>query len=123
MECFVDGLVLKAAGVVRVDATDTGWPVSIPLISSSMATSTALGQPPVEGRSASQNRGGLLRHLKPDLRTIVAFRRENRSAFRKVFREFVLLCRLVGRSIYRRYLPSMSDASLSGLGAEQRATI
>lgn len=35
----------------------------------------------------------LLRHLKPDFRTIAAFRRVNRSAFRTVFREFVILCR------------------------------
>lgn len=44
----------------------------------------------------------LLRHLKPDFRTIAAFRRVNRSTFRKVFREFVILCRqldLFGREL------------------------
>ncbi len=44
----------------------------------------------------------LLRHLKPDFRTIAAFRRVNRSAFRKVFRQFVILCRqldLFGREL------------------------
>jgi transposase len=35
----------------------------------------------------------LLRHLKPDFKTIADFRRDNRAAFRSVFREFVLLCR------------------------------
>jgi len=35
----------------------------------------------------------LLRHLKPDFRTIAAYRRVNCSAFRKVFCEFVILCR------------------------------
>ena len=35
----------------------------------------------------------LLRHLKPDFKTIADFRRDNRNAFRPVFREFVLLCR------------------------------
>jgi hypothetical protein len=35
----------------------------------------------------------LLRHLKPDFKTIADFRRDNRNAFRQVFREFVLLCR------------------------------
>jgi transposase len=33
----------------------------------------------------------LLRHLKPDFKTIADFRRDNRAAFRAVFREFVLL--------------------------------
>ena len=35
----------------------------------------------------------LLRHLNPDFKTIADFRRDNRAAFRSVFREFVLLCR------------------------------
>jgi hypothetical protein len=35
----------------------------------------------------------LLRHLKPDFKTIADFRRGNRNAFRPVFRQFVLLCR------------------------------
>jgi transposase len=35
----------------------------------------------------------LLRHLKPDFKTIANFRRDNRSAFRPIFRQFVLLGR------------------------------
>ena len=44
----------------------------------------------------------LLRHLKPDFKTIADFRRDNRRAFRPIFREFVLLCRqldLFGREL------------------------
>jgi len=44
----------------------------------------------------------LLRHLKPDFKTIADFRRDNRNAFRQVFRQFVLLCRqldLFGREL------------------------
>ena len=44
----------------------------------------------------------LLRHLKPDFKTIADFRRDNRNAFRPVFRQFVLLCRqldLFGREL------------------------
>jgi hypothetical protein len=44
----------------------------------------------------------LLRHLKPDFKTIADFRRDNRAAFKAVFREFVLLCRqldLFGREL------------------------
>ena len=44
----------------------------------------------------------LLRHLKPDFKTIADFRRDNRKAFRPVFRQFVLLCRqldLFGREL------------------------
>ena len=44
----------------------------------------------------------LLPHLKPDIKTIADFRRDNRRAFRPIFREFVLLCRqldLFGREL------------------------
>src|ERR1700712_1784641 len=44
----------------------------------------------------------LLRHLKPDFKTIADFRRDNRTAFRPIFRQFVLLCRqldLFGREL------------------------
>ena len=44
----------------------------------------------------------LLRHLKPDFKTIADFRRLNHKAFRQVFRQFVLLCRqldLFGREL------------------------
>jgi hypothetical protein len=44
----------------------------------------------------------LLRHLKPDFKTIADFRRDNASAFRPIFRQFVLLCRqldLFGREL------------------------
>ena len=35
----------------------------------------------------------LLRRLTPDFKTIADFRRDNRQAFRQVFRAFVRLCR------------------------------
>jgi len=35
----------------------------------------------------------LLRHLKPDFKTIADVRRDNRRAVRPIFRQFVLLCR------------------------------
>ena len=35
----------------------------------------------------------LLRRLQPDFKTIADFRRDNREAFRQVFRDFVRLCR------------------------------
>ncbi len=44
----------------------------------------------------------LLRTLKPDFKTIADFRSVNRAAFKKVFREFVILCRhldLFGREL------------------------
>ena len=51
----------------------------------------------------------LLRTLKPDFKTIADFRRDNRAAFRAVFRQFVLLCRrldLYGRERWRSTEPA-----------------
>jgi transposase len=44
----------------------------------------------------------LLCGLRPDFKTIADFRKDNRNAFKAVFREFVLLCRkldLFGREL------------------------
>ncbi len=44
----------------------------------------------------------LLRGVRPDFRTIADFRRDNRAAFKVVFRQFVVLCRkldLFGREL------------------------
>ena len=44
----------------------------------------------------------LLRRLQPDFKTIADFRRDNREAFRQVFRDIVRLCReldLYGREL------------------------
>lgn len=38
----------------------------------------------------------LLRRLQPAFKTIAGFRRDNRRAFRQVFRSFVKLCRELG---------------------------
>ena len=40
---------------------------------------------------------GLLRRLRPNFKTIADFRRENREAFRQVFRDFVKVCRSLER--------------------------
>jgi transposase len=105
IEAFVDGLDLAAAGFARVQAKPTGRPGYQPadllklyiygyLIRSSR-------------RLEAETRRNieviwLLRHLKPDFKTIADFRSGNRNAFRPVFRQFVLLCReldLFGREL------------------------
>ncbi len=54
---------------------------------------------------AQEDKSGSIRtsvHLKPDFKTIADFRHDNASAFRPIFRQFVLLCRqldLFGREL------------------------
>ncbi|KQV13842.1 hypothetical protein ASC97_31865 [Rhizobium sp. Root1203] len=89
IEAFVDGLDLQAAGFSRVIPKATGRPGYDPADLLKLYIDGYLNRV-------------LLRHLKPDFKTIADFRRDNRTAFRQVFREFVLLCRqldLFGREL------------------------
>ena len=60
-------------------------------------------EPAAGSREPPQHRGDLaVADLKPDFKTIADFRRDNRGAFKPVFRQFVLLCRrldLFGREL------------------------
>ena len=68
----------------------------------------------------------LLRHLKPDFKTIADFRRDNRKAFRSVFRQFVLLCKqldLFGRELLAvdgTRITTTVDAAERGTGGHVR---
>jgi Transposase domain (DUF772) len=60
----------------------------------------------------------LLRHLKPDFKTIADFRRDNRKAFRLVFREFVLLCRQL--KLFGRELLAVDGTRVKGVNNKDR---
>src|SRR6202042_3857470 len=60
----------------------------------------------------------LLRTLKPDFKTIADFRRDNRAAFRAVFRQFVLLC---GRlDLYGRELLAVDGTRIKAVNNKDR---
>ncbi|WP_117190537.1 IS1182 family transposase [Rhizobium terrae] len=107
IEAFVNGLDLAAAGFERVAAKETGRPGFDPADMLKLYIYGYVNRVRSSRRlevEAHRNIEAiwLLRNLKPDFRTIAAFRRVNRSAFRKVFREFVILCRqldLFGREL------------------------
>lgn len=107
IEAFVDGLDLAAAGFERVAAKETGRPGFDPADMLKLYIYGYLNRVRSSRRLEAEAHRNieaiwLLRHLKPDFRTIASFRRVNRSAFRKVFREFVILCRqldLFGREL------------------------
>ncbi len=106
IEAFVDGLDLERAGFERVQPNRTGRPRR----PGGSPEAVFLRLPelhPFEsapgGRDSPQSRSDLaLRRLQPDFKTIADFRRDNREAFRQVFRNFVRLCRdldLYGREL------------------------
>jgi transposase/IS5 family transposase len=60
----------------------------------------------------------LLRTLKPDFKTIADFRRDNRNAFKSVFRQFVLLCRRL--DLYGRELLAVDGTRIKGVNNKDR---
>jgi transposase len=106
IDAFVDGLGLAAAGFARVVPEATGRPGYAPGDLLKLYIYGYLNRVRSSRRLEAETRRNLeviwlLRHLTPDFKTIADFRRDNRAAFRAVFREFVL-CRqldLFGREL------------------------
>jgi transposase len=97
IEAFVDGLDLAAAGFVRVAAKETGRPGYDPSDLLKLYVYGYVNRVRSSRRLETETHRNieviwLLRHLKPDFRTIADFRRVNRAVFKQVFREFVILC-------------------------------
>jgi transposase len=107
IEAFVEGLDLPAAGFARVEAEETGRPGYRPADLLKLYIYGYLNRIRSSRRLEAETHRNieviwLLRHLKPDFKTIADFRRDNRNAFRPVFRQFVLLCKqldLFGREL------------------------
>ena len=60
----------------------------------------------------------LLRGLRPDFKTIADFRRDNRSAFKAVFRAFVVLCRKL--DLFGRELLAVDGTRLKAVNSRTR---
>jgi transposase len=107
IDAFVDELDLAAAGFVGVEPKATGRPGYAPADLLKLYIYGYLNRVRSSRRLERESHRNievvwLLRSLKPDFKTIADFRRDNRAAFRSVFRQFVLLCRrldLFGREL------------------------
>src|SRR5271154_159860 len=107
IDAFVDGLDLAVSGFGRIEPKVMGRPAYAPADLLKLYIYGYLNRVRSSRRLEAETHRNieviwLLRHLKPDFKTIADFRRDNRNAFRQVFREFVLLCRqldLFGREL------------------------
>jgi transposase len=127
IDAFADELDLAAAGFVRAEAKATGRPGYAPADLLKLYIYGYLNRVRSSRRLEMESHRNieviwLLRSLKPDFKTIADFRRDNRAAFRSVFRAFVLLCRqldLFGRELLavdgtRLKAVNNKDATLPG---------
>ena len=107
IEAFVDELNLAALGFVGTVPKATGRPGYAPADLLKLYIYGYLNRVRSSRRLEAETHRNieviwLLRHLKPDFKTIADFRRDNHAAFRAVFRQFVVLCRqldLFGREL------------------------
>jgi transposase len=123
IDAFVDELDLAAAGFVRVDAKAMGRPGYAPADLLKLYIYGYLNRVRSSRRLEMECHRNieviwLLRGLKPDFKTIADFRRDNRAAFRSVFRRFVLLCRRL--DLYGRELLAVDGTRIKAVNNKDR---
>jgi transposase len=96
VEAFVDQLDLQEAGFCRVEPKETGRPGYDPADLLKLYIYGYLNRVRSSRRLEAETRRNLeviwlLRGLTPDFKTIADFRKDNRGAFKPVFRQFVLV--------------------------------
>lgn len=123
IDAFVDGLDLAAAGFAGVEAKPMGRPGYAPADLLKLYIYGYLNRIRSSRRLEAETHRNieviwLLRHLKPDFKTIADFRRDNRAAFKPVFREFVLLCRQL--DLFGRELLAVDGTRLKAVNNKDR---
>jgi transposase len=101
IDAFVEGLDFAALGFERATPADTGRPPYHPADLLKLYLYGYLNRIRSSRRleaEASRNLEvlWLLRSLRPDFKTIADFRKDNRKAFKPLFKQFNLLCRKLG---------------------------
>jgi transposase len=97
VDAFVEQLDLQGIGFWRVEPRETGRPGYHPADLLKLYIYGYLNRVRSSRRLEAETRRNLevmwlLRELTPDFKTIADFRKDNRGAFKPVFRQFVLLC-------------------------------
>jgi len=123
IDAFVDGLDLQAAGFGRVQAKATGRPGYDPADLLKLYIYGYLNRVRSSRRLEVEAQRNieviwLLRRLRPDFKTIADFRRTNRSAFRQVFRDFVMLCREL--DLFGRELIAIDGTRIKAVNSRER---
>ena len=123
IDAFVDGLDLTLAGFTRVVPKWTGRPSYAPKDLLKLYIYGYFNRVRSSRRLEAETHRNieviwLLRHLKPDFKTIADFRSHNRDAFRPIFRQFVLLCRQV--DLFGRELLAVDGTRIKAVNNKDR---
>lgn len=101
IDAFVDGLEMEELGFDRTAPKETGRPPYDPrdllrLYIYGYVNRIRTGRTLERECQRNVELMWLMRKLRPDFKTITDFRKDNRKAFKGVFRQFVLLCKGLG---------------------------
>jgi transposase len=101
IDAFVDGLEMEEVGFGRTAPKETGRPPYDPRDLLKLYIYGYLNRVRTGRRLERECQRNvelmwLMRKLRPDFKTITDFRKDNRKAFKGVFRQFVLLCKGLG---------------------------
>jgi transposase len=123
IDAFVDQLDLAEIGFVRAEAKETGRPGYHPADLLKLYIYGYLNRVRSSRRLEAETRRNLevtwlMGQLTPDFKTIADFRRENCDAFRKVFREFVALCRDL--DLFGRELIAVDGTQIKAVNSRER---
>ena len=123
IEAFVDQCDLQEAGFRRVQPKDTGRPGYNPADLLKLYIYGYVNRVRSSRRLEAETARNLeviwlLRGLRPDFKTIADFRKDNRHAFKPVFRQFVLLCRKL--DLFGRELLAVDGTRLKAVNSTDR---
>lgn len=123
IDAFVDDLDLCEAGFLRTRPKATGRPGYDPADMLKLYLYGYLNRVRSSRRLAAEAARNLeliwlLRGVRPDFRTIADFRRDNRAAFKAVFRAFVMLCRKL--DLFGRELLAVDGTRLKAVNSRSR---
>ena len=123
IDAFVDNLDLKEAGFGRVEPKNTGRPGYDPADLLKLYIYGYINRVRSSRRLEAEAMRNLeviwlLGGLRPDFKTIADFRKDNRNAFKAVFRQFVLLCRKL--DLFGRELVAVDGTRLKAVNSRAR---
>lgn len=123
IDAFVESLDLVAAGFDRALPKATGRPGYDPSDLLKLYIYGYLNRVRSSRRLEAETHRNLeviwlMRQLQPDFKTIADFRRENKASFRKIFREFVVMCRSL--DLFGTELIAVDGTRLKAVNSGQR---
>ena len=123
IDAFVDSLDLAGAGFERAEPKETGRPGYDPSDLLKLYIYGYLNRVRSSRRLEAETHRNLeaiwlLRRLRPNFKTIADFRRENREAFRQVFRDFVKVCRSL--ELFGRELIAVDGTRIKAVNSRDR---